>query len=448
MEEKSNIIEVSGVPEVLAADRMVDKLFIHFLRPRHGGGEVLKVLYPCYEPGKAFIVYEEPQVAARVLRKSSHVFEVGDKKYRLTVKAPDAPAVGSVGATLDMQVFRDKSEVQQILLSHGLVITKQRGDVVRVEGSFSKLRAVKARLEELQKSQTKMANGQSVYSAGVWHYYTNERSVPDGNRSPEGPQEPRHTSARPGRESFIMEEDVLKYARQFMEKEMDMILQSHNVKLEEGKVSAGICSVLLEGRSAKNAAGKLQTFLDALGRTLRTQEVHLGDMDEQMRAALPTRIQKYKDIYKTVLISQKDDRVRLIGPSVESYELKQRLLGKPTEPPVTERTGRTQDKSSKRRSSSLPRISQKNTERGSDAAANPSGAEPQSYSPSKYQDVKVDSAGAHGVRRRSNSVSREPEQAEKADGDRRAKDKPPPRSPKQPLIDMKDLRLRMTFKKK
>lgn len=61
MEEKSNIVEVSGVPEVLPDDRMMDKLLIHFLRPRHGGGEVLRVLYPCYEPGKAFIVYEETQ---------------------------------------------------------------------------------------------------------------------------------------------------------------------------------------------------------------------------------------------------------------------------------------------------------------------------------------------------------------------------------------------------
>lgn len=365
--------------------------------------------------------------------------------------ACDSQGDARAGATVDLHVFRDKSAVQQILRSHGLAVTDQRGDQVCVKGSLSKLRAAKARLEELHKSQPEVVNGHSVYSGGISQYYTDDRSVPDGNRSPEGSQEPRHTSPRPGRESFIIDEDVLKYAQQFRKKDMDVILQSHNIKLEELKVSAGICNVILEGRSAKTAAGKLQNFLHALGLTLRTQEIHLVDMDDQMRAALPMKIQKYKDIYKSVLISQLDGRVRLIGPSAESYELKQSLLAQPADQPVLERTGRTYGKSSKMRSSSLPKIGQKSTESASDAVANPSRAEARGYSPTRYQDGKVDGAGAHGVRRRSYSESTENGQAEKTDGDRRAKDKPPLRSPKKALLylsNLKDIKLKMTFKKK
>ena len=55
------MVEVLGVPDVLPAERTVDKLQVYFLTPKHGGGEVLKVLYPCYQAGQAFIIFEEPE---------------------------------------------------------------------------------------------------------------------------------------------------------------------------------------------------------------------------------------------------------------------------------------------------------------------------------------------------------------------------------------------------
>lgn len=55
------MIEVWGVPDVLPADRMVDKLHVYFLKARNGGGEVLKVVYPGYKRGQAFVTFEEPE---------------------------------------------------------------------------------------------------------------------------------------------------------------------------------------------------------------------------------------------------------------------------------------------------------------------------------------------------------------------------------------------------
>lgn len=60
MERKGIGVEVLGVPSILPDDRIVDKLTIHFLRPRHGGGEVQRVLYPSYLPGQALVIFEDP----------------------------------------------------------------------------------------------------------------------------------------------------------------------------------------------------------------------------------------------------------------------------------------------------------------------------------------------------------------------------------------------------
>lgn len=54
-------IEVCGVPDLLPVDRTVDKLTIHFLRPRNGGGEVVKVIYPTSTKGQAFVVFEQKE---------------------------------------------------------------------------------------------------------------------------------------------------------------------------------------------------------------------------------------------------------------------------------------------------------------------------------------------------------------------------------------------------
>lgn len=61
MDQKQCLVEVLGVPDILPDDVTIDKLLIHFLRKKNGGGEVLKVLYPCYQPGQAFVTFELPE---------------------------------------------------------------------------------------------------------------------------------------------------------------------------------------------------------------------------------------------------------------------------------------------------------------------------------------------------------------------------------------------------
>lgn len=61
MEKTGRLVEVLGVPDLFPDDVTSDKLHIYFLRKKHGGGDVVKVLYPCYHPGQAFVMFEQSE---------------------------------------------------------------------------------------------------------------------------------------------------------------------------------------------------------------------------------------------------------------------------------------------------------------------------------------------------------------------------------------------------
>lgn len=319
-----------------------------------------------------------------------------------------------VEATVHLSNFPNEAEVRGLLRSHGFVLTDLSRDQVRVKGSFLKLMTVKASLEQILNSQTKtdITPVPEVSTGAVSKYSNRNRSVSDGNRgrdkpphaSPSSPTNssswgnkrqtsPEHRASfsptpdqrgsfRPGRESFVIDADVFRYADRLRQKDINTIVDSHNVQMDVCEVGDSF-NITLLGKSARTAAFKLQSLLNDLNKSLRTQDVPLKDMDREGRALLE-RIQKNKDIYNLVLVCPMNDKLHLIGPSGESYELKQRLLGRPVD--QSGRSGRTSDKSSRRRSSSLPPISRKNTERDNGAAGTlpPLGAA--GYSPSKYQD--------------------------------------------------------------
>ncbi|XP_071392899.1 uncharacterized protein [Centroberyx affinis] len=84
---KTRMVVVSGVPEVLANSRMIDKLTIHFQSSRSHGGDVEDIRYPTNLKGVAFVTFEEAKDAERVVRKDLQIMK--DKEfpedYHLTV---------------------------------------------------------------------------------------------------------------------------------------------------------------------------------------------------------------------------------------------------------------------------------------------------------------------------------------------------------------------------
>ncbi|KAM7373479.1 hypothetical protein PAMP_008327 [Pampus punctatissimus] len=392
-----------------------------------------------------------------------------------------------VEATIHLENFPDKKVVRGILQSHGFMLKDISSDQVRVKGSFLKLRAVKARLEPLLLSSP----FQKVSSGAKSKIYNNNSSdVSDGKRNRLGDRDkPRHASSsspttssswtssrstsaedrasvsprpdqrmslRRGTESFVVDADVFNYARRVRKKDIDVILDNHSVKLEELQYDDSF-NITLLGKSAKIAAGKLQSLLNDLSRSLRTQEVLLKDMDHDSQTLLE-RIQKNKDIYNSVLVCLMNDRLHLIGPSRQSYDLKQSLSGRPVD--HSGRAGRTIDRNSRKRSSSLPPLAPKTTGRDRDAITNPSPVGARGYSPSKDRDVKKKGAepdwGAPArferpLRGRSQSESREKAQAENANSnmlEKRNKNFQFLRKPLLKIPSVKDMKQKLKGSKK
>lgn len=401
-------------------------------------------------------------VAARVLRKSSHILEVNHQQHHLKVKAVDYPEVTDktfidhvidhinifidselfmsslcwcfsqvdfrVEATVHLNAFPSQTQVRDILRSQGFTLRDLGGGQVRVSGSFLKLRAAKASLETLLDAQAKADIRPSSSSSPVPQassraipkYYTdrsdaNRSQFESQNKHP-APSSPTFSSSSSSnhstscehraslkKETFVVDANVLNYAERLWKKDIDRILGSHNVVMSLHPVEDSY-NITLQGRSTAAALLELQSLLDDLSKSLRVQEVHLKRMVPEGKALLE-RIQRNGSVYRSVLVCPKKDKLHLIGPSVESYELKQRMLGMQVDP--SGRSGRTAGKTCRRRSSSLPPMSWKSTDR--DGVVGAAG-----YTPSKYQDIKQEgtepkqgaAAGLSGPsRRRSNSES-------------------------------------------
>ncbi|AWP21460.1 Hypothetical protein SMAX5B_015872 [Scophthalmus maximus] len=332
-----------------------------------------------------------------------------------------------VEATVHLHVFRDETKVRELLRSHDFVVTDLDRQRVCVKGSFLKLKAAKARLEELLNSQNQaepaaQSSSSPVSSGAISRYRTDNSPVSGGDRgragsrdkppqaspsspgtsaswsntsyghstsskyrAPLSPGADQSASFRRGQESFVVDADVFRYARRLRKKDIDTILENHNVEIA-AREFADSCTVTLLGKSARTAAGKLQSLLDNLSKSLRTQEVPLKDMDREGRALLK-RPQR-DSAYNSVLVCEMNDRLRLIGSSGQTYELKQKLLGAPAG--QSRRAAGTFEKGPGRRSSSLPPASRRNPGREGGAAANPSPVA--GYSPSKYQDDRQEGA--------------------------------------------------------
>ncbi|NXB20517.1 IN35 protein, partial [Rhagologus leucostigma] len=78
-------VRVRGFPAELPPDRGADKLTIHFLRSRNGGGDIADVRVLSGPPPCALIVFEAPEVAQRILKVKNHVLAIGRTLYPLEV---------------------------------------------------------------------------------------------------------------------------------------------------------------------------------------------------------------------------------------------------------------------------------------------------------------------------------------------------------------------------
>jgi len=59
MAEPGRTVRVSGLPTDIEGDRLKDKIFVHFLRAKNGGGEIDSVVLIKATPASALITFED-----------------------------------------------------------------------------------------------------------------------------------------------------------------------------------------------------------------------------------------------------------------------------------------------------------------------------------------------------------------------------------------------------
>lgn len=237
-----------------------------------------------------------------------------------------------VEATVLVHCFPDELKVRSLLHSHGFKVTDLGEGRVRVEGYFQRLRDVKAQLEQLLE-------------------------MPPRSRDPRTPSAPDYGTPL---EPIVVDSDVYKYAKHF--RKLDNLLKRPDVKLRalEGEEST---TISLQGSRSGEVLGELQNLLQELGRSLRTQEVRLKDLSPHGEHLL-RKIKAENNTWVSVLVCRTNGGLHLIGPSRESYDLKQRLQGD-----QSEGRGRPAGRISRGRSSSVPTRNRRGSGGGDGGAA-------------------------------------------------------------------------------
>ncbi|KAF6719909.1 hypothetical protein FQA47_021853 [Oryzias melastigma] len=230
-----------------------------------------------------------------------------------------------VEATLDIKPFQDQKKVWSLLESHGFTVTNLGGDKVRVSGNFKELRDVKIHLEKLMATNTHPHPPMKELASGFASSLDSKETSPPDQQG----------SVRSRKEAIVVDVDVFSYANQLRKRELEEALKGH-VRMHSQKTGESI-AITLSGNNSREAGSKLKHFLADLDKNLRTQDVLLSDLSPK-GIDLLMKIEKSGNISGSNLVCFMGDRVHIIGPSKESFELKQELLvdhreprGKPSE---------------------------------------------------------------------------------------------------------------------
>ncbi|KAM6957932.1 RNA-binding protein 43 [Tautogolabrus adspersus] len=258
--EKSRTVVVSGVPKVLPVGRMIDKLTIHFQRCRRShGGDVEVVQYPTNMDGVAFVTFDKPADAERVVLKEEQIMmdEEFPTDYLLTVFPLTEDVFLYVSrAEVDLSVFgSDQASLIQSLRSahrslHFLPLLKQRK--ATVEGPFT---AVQALRDDLIRRADQLKSIDSSQTAAV--------KIPETSLNPE----------------------------------------------QTSKVTTVIQQALEE----------LQTLVESWVTTLRVHEIDLDEEEHRQKQEVVQICDFVNFLYDDVLYMFEGSRIKVIGPSSSSH---------------------------------------------------------------------------------------------------------------------------------
>ncbi|XP_039553159.1 uncharacterized protein LOC120496608 isoform X3 [Passer montanus] len=359
-------VRVQGFPAELPPDRAADKLTIHFLRSRNGGGDIANVRVlpgslPC-----ALITFEAPEVAQRILEVKNHVLAIGKTQYPLEV-TPHASELSpnEIFIHVSMTIDYSKLPTGKTLLKdlhkeykniHFSFDSKNMQCIV--QGPFTELQTFsRALLGSLNLKRE--ATGQMVLPASSCG--AKEMGMPDHQQVPDSTESAQETEKLPnldqvqemaakvpspqspgGEEavgllgkledfSLAMDSDIYLYMQRFRAAEYQGVLQQHHVDVVD--VSADGIAVLylqLSGgvsgdtdalRQARLALQQLYQQLEVSLRKEKIAKEGLG-MDSQALRAVTRELQ---ELYPQLLCHEDVKQLYLVGNLVDVSKAKQFL---------------------------------------------------------------------------------------------------------------------------
>ncbi|XP_041282306.1 uncharacterized protein LOC121347609 isoform X1 [Onychostruthus taczanowskii] len=359
-------VRVQGFPAELPPDRAADKLTIHFLRSRNGGGDIANVRVlpgslPC-----ALITFEAPEVAQRILKVKNHVLAIGKTQYPLEV-TPHAAELSPNEIFIHMSMTIDYSKLPtgKTLLKdlhkeykniHFSFDSKNMQCIV--QGPFTELQTFSREL--LGRLNLKReATGQMVTPASSCG--AKEMGTPDHQQVPDSTESAQETAKQPdldqvqemaakvpspqspvGEEaagllgkledfSLTMDLDIYLYMQRFCAAEFQGVLHQHHVDVVD--VSAdGIAVVYLQPsggvsgdtdalRQARLALQQLYQQLEVSLHKEKIAKEGLG-MDSQAVRAVTREL---KELYPQLLCHEDVKQLYLVGNLVDVSKAKQFL---------------------------------------------------------------------------------------------------------------------------
>ncbi|XP_053944133.1 uncharacterized protein LOC128854502 [Cuculus canorus] len=360
---RGRTVRVRGLPAELPPDRLADKLTIHFLRSRNGGGEIAEVRVLPGTPPCALITFEALEVAQRVLKAKNHVLSIGGKNYPLEVTAdvvelsPDEIFVCAcvivdygklpAGKTLLRNLQKGYSDVQFNF--------EPKNTRCVVKGPFTELQAFcRALLGSLNlrsqdvgevllpgsshaAKETRMQDHQQVPDAGE---STGEAAkLPDWDevcgKAAEAPSRRGRVDEEAVEQledfSLVMDADIYLYMQKFCAGKYQDVLRQHGVDVVD-VISDGITILYLQPPAGaagdldalRRARLDLQQLYQQLEVSLRKEKIAKGGlaMDSQALGALTRELQ---ELYPQLLCHEDEKQLYLIGNVVDVSQAKQNL---------------------------------------------------------------------------------------------------------------------------
>ncbi|XP_073677682.1 RNA-binding protein 43 [Garra rufa] len=431
MDVKGLVIEVNWLPDGYPSNKMIDKLTMHFLRPSNYGGEVLIVIYPTSEKGQAYVVFEKEEVPGvldnnHVLELDSKFYPMDVKKMLQPKLDMPAEAVLDVSMFSSQEKiqnilyshgFRISETSRGQLHLEGTYLNlkrihpqlmhllaqetqQQRRTPSHYTNGYSLETILRTSSDDYESrshcpSRHSHNNGQSMYAAGGRPLSgINSRSSESPNRqaliqaaapldgsssadssfsSPTRSYEDSSTSARrrnPSSQrktdaSFPVDPYAFEYVMRFKKDYIEKIQSDHHTRINHEDASE-VVMVKLSGGACEKAANELCEFMQEISSSLRTQEIELKALNSSQKKHITEKAYKFQRIY-SVLIKEENGVMKVVGSSENSYEAKEKLLGRK----VDNALQRHLAKNILRRSMSLPRAKTQTKEENPDLRGSP-----------------------------------------------------------------------------